>query len=923
MWLAFPPANLWPLAFLAPIPLALAVLAIEPARGARRMWLLLLAWAVCALKWWALNAWLSQVTAVGHPALSVYASGFDVLVTWLLLRMRMGLGRWTPLSVLLPLAVCGPECLRSLVVFDGYPWFRAGHPLAEWPVLIQVCDLGGEVLASLVVVCVAGAVLDVLLRWCRSAGHAAQGGARSSGDAPGPAAGWSIALAVFALGGALLYGAYRLGEAPEGSGPGVLAIQTNVPTSNKLAWTPQQQVKDVDSFADLTLEAAIAESRAGHLISLAVWPETMLGGYGLEPEVLAMLEREGYFPGRRFQRMAMLVSAHLGAPLLVGSPCFVGLRDEGGTWKWDRQFNSAYLVGDHAPPYPRYDKRFLAPFGETMPYIRAWPGLQERLLAFGAEGMRFDLESGSAPVLFNVPWLRTDGTQSSVSVAVPICFEDAMSWVCRDLVFPPADGGRVRRANLLVNITNDGWFAWFDGGRAQHVQLARFRCVETRTPMVRVANTGMTASIDSSGRLLGSTPPARTAAWLYANPPLDERVPLFARIGDGVSWLIMSLCAVAAILSFLRSSRRQGGVACLLMAMGCLCVLGAGCANDAGTKPASEQPWSSRSQSVQPTGEARLSEGPPSGPAIPIASSGGPRSTATALLLEAARSPVPVYRANAIEALGSAPEALRLVLKSALADPNRGVRFVAAASVGRAQLTEFADAVQPLLVDESASVRAAAIYALIRLGQKIDPSPLAAMVMSDDPEIRSNAYMVLGELGNPSALPLIKGSLGKGMRKTNPARVRIVELQAAEAMVRLGDSAQIEPIRAALFAPSDQNELNALAAQIAGRLKDEGSRPMLIRLIDATGESARPAEIRLTAAASLTELGPQDFGQVARLAKAYIRDRDPIVRGQAALALARSQGPPAAAELERMLFDTDPNVQLATARAILIATRPR
>ncbi|MBL9140477.1 MAG: HEAT repeat domain-containing protein, partial [Phycisphaerae bacterium] len=654
-----------------------------------------------------------------------------------------------------------------------------------------------------------------------------------------------------------------------------------------------------------------------------------LGGFGLEPTTLAMQEAEGYFPGRRFQRVAERLSTQMGAPFLVGSPCFIGLRPSGDTWAWDRHYNSAYLVTEGPPPYARYDKLFLAPFGETMPYIRAWPELQARVLEIGARGMRFDLDAGDRPVVFEVPWRRPDGTTQTVRTAVPICFEDAMSWVCRELVFPASPTGRVRRADLLINITNDGWFGWFDGGRAQHVQLSRFRCVETRTPMVRVANTGMCVGIDSSGRIVAESPAPRTATWLYANPPLDEREPLFARLGDGVSWLLMALCAAMSLLSFIRPARTAltlGNTAGLWLTVaacaGTVLVGAGGCSSP--KQPEQAQPWSSREQSTTPTGQARMSDGVlVPAQSIPVASSGAARDTAAALLREASHNPVPVFRANAIEALGAAPESLRQVAAGALADPNRGVRFVAAMSVGRAGLAEFASSVQPLLVDESASVRAAAIYALTKFGQRVDQTPLAAMALSDDPEVRSNAYMVLGELGNPTALPLIKKSLGKGMRIVNPARVRVIELQAAEAMVRLGDQNQIEPIRAALFAPSDQNELTALAAQIAGRLKDGGCRPMLIRLIDATGESSRPAEIRLTAAASLAELGPQDSGQIARLANAYIRDRDPIVRGQAALALARAQGPQAVPELEKMLFDADPMVQLASAKAVLIATRPR
>jgi len=901
-WLAFPPAGLWPLAFLAPVPLIMAALLIEPLRGRARLSGLATLWAIGTLSWLALNAWLVQVTAAGLPALSVYSSAFGVLGACLLLQWRRLCGTLLPLAVLAPLAFGAAECLRALVLFDGYPWFRAGHPLVEWPMLVQACDMGGEVVASLLALCVSGGVVDAI---------APQSRARRLGPA----------LSIAALAAAGAYGAFRLSQAPTAPGPGILAIQTNLPTSNKLAWSPQQQMLDVTSFAQLTLEAGVATAKAGQPFALVAWPETMLGGYGLEPTTLELLEKGGYFPGRRFQRLASRLSDQLGAPLLVGSPVFIGMREEGEGWAWDRQFNSAYLVTGGPPPYERYDKLFLAPFGETMPYIRNWPALQNALLSIGAAGMTFDLHEGEAPVHFRVPYLTAAGQEATLRVAVPICFEDAMSWVCRDLVFTRGMDGRSRCADVMVNITNDGWFGWFDGGRAQHVQIARFRCIETRTPMVRVANTGLSVGIDSSGRIVAPPPAPRTAGWVLAAPPLDERTPAFVRIGDGVSWMLMGLNAfVAVAAAVIRRPPSVGAVALVAVALGAIGL--PGCSDQ--QQAIQQQPWSSRDQTARPEGSPRITDAPPpSGPAIPIASSGGARGTAGSLLREATKSPVPVYRANAVEALGNSPEDLRLIATAMLADPNRGVRYVTAMCVGRAGLSEFADAVQPLLVDESASVRAAAIYALTKFGRPVDPTPLAAMAMSTDPEVRSNAYMVLGELGNPSALPIIRASLTKDMPMAGTARIRVVELQAAESMVRLGEVTQIEPIRAALFAPGDQNELTALAAQIAGRLKDEGSRPMLIRLIDASGESARPAEIRLTAAGALAELGPQDRAQIGKLAAAYIRDRDPIVRGQAALALVRASGSASLPELERMLFDPDAMVQLAAAKAVMIATRPR
>ena len=114
----------------------------------------------------------------------------------------------------------------------------------------------------------------------------------------------------------------------------------------------------------------------------------------------------------------------------------IGLRQDGDRFRWDRQFNSAYLVGAGPPPYPRYDKVFLAPFGETMPYISNWDWLERALLSVGAAGMTFDLDRGGEPVRFDVPWQG-----GSVRVATPICFEDAFPALCRRFASLP-DGAQ-------------------------------------------------------------------------------------------------------------------------------------------------------------------------------------------------------------------------------------------------------------------------------------------------------------------------------------------------------------------------------------------------------------------------------------------------------------------------------------------------
>src|SRR5690606_11264799 len=154
------------------------------------------------------------------------------------------------------------------------------------------------------------------------------------------------------------------------------------------------------------------------------------------------------------------------------------------------RYDSALLFspgGEEAPP--RYDKLHLTPFGEIMPYVHRWPEVQNWLLSLAAQGMRFDMTPGRAPKRLTVS-LSEGGPLKSIQIATPICFESTMPGVCRRLVW--AGEGR---ADVLVNLTNDGWFGDMEGGREQHLQIGRFRAIENRVPMVRSANTGISAAI--------------------------------------------------------------------------------------------------------------------------------------------------------------------------------------------------------------------------------------------------------------------------------------------------------------------------------------------------------------------------------------------------------------------------------------------
>jgi hypothetical protein len=216
-----------------------------------------------------------------------------------------------------------------------------------------------------------------------------------------------------------------------------------------------------------------------------------------------------------------------------------------------------------------------------------------------------------------------------------------------------------------------------------------------------------------------------------------------------------------------------------------------------------------------------------------------PRERAIDLIQRGAVSSNALLRANSLQAMQYAPQHLKPLVQAGLVDENYGVRFIAAMLIGDEDLCDVSHLLEPLTRDESGSVRAAAIYGLRRCDRPVDLNPLAELILSDDPEVRGNTAMVLGRLGNPSAAPLIRQAVGRGMELVSEPRVKMVDLQLAEALVMLGDANEIEAIRAALFAPPEQGELTALACMICGRLRDYRVVPNLVRLALETGQGRR------------------------------------------------------------------------------------
>jgi HEAT repeat protein len=281
-----------------------------------------------------------------------------------------------------------------------------------------------------------------------------------------------------------------------------------------------------------------------------------------------------------------------------------------------------------------------------------------------------------------------------------------------------------------------------------------------------------------------------------------------------------------------------------------------------------------------------------------------------------------MLRGNSLEALSPAGPRLQAPLAAGLVDPNEGVRAIAATLVGEERVRPLVASVRPLLTDESPLVRASAIYALRSVGAEVDPTPLGALLLeSPEPGVRAHAAFLFGELGDRSALPLLRQALHEEIPGATEQQERLVWLQVAEAMVKLGDRDRLEGIRAALYpARPEEFEIAVLATQILGRLGDRSSMAQLINLSEYTQNGRTvPAELRLAVADAAARMGRKEGWFIA---ESYLDDPDALRRSQAALVLGQTGRDRDLATLAGLLDDPNPLVRAAAAGSILTITSP-
>lgn len=335
------------------------------------------------------------------------------------------------------------EWLRGWL-FGGFGWNGLGiSQHAHW-LLIQICEFTG--IAGLSFIIVFANIIAVTMPF-RLFKETTTRQMRPH---------WDLNLTVLAIFGLLLFGWNSVHQERRRTPVRVAAVQPNI--AQKVKFDPASGAQIFSQLSRLSQPLVQATPPP----QLLIWPESATPGPMLADE--------------QTYRFVMDFSASAHVDLLLGSDVLEN----------ENAYNAAILVPAKGQDLQIYRKIHLVPFGEYVPLRHSFP----LFAAIAGRWVPGDFAVGNEYARFSL-------TSSDIRIAPLICFEDTIGELARRFVLPSRAG---RGADLLVNITNDGWFLR-SAGSEQHLANAVFRCVEVRRPMVRAANTGVTCFVNEFGRI--------------------------------------------------------------------------------------------------------------------------------------------------------------------------------------------------------------------------------------------------------------------------------------------------------------------------------------------------------------------------------------------------------------------------------------
>jgi apolipoprotein N-acyltransferase len=495
--LALAPVNAWPLLFFT-IPIA--VWLIEGSSAGRLGGMLA---AAMAGWWFGFGYFLAGLYWIGFAFL-VDAKTFAWLLPFAVLGLPAGLALfmaaafaiarllWTrgPVRILaLAVALTATEWLRGHVL-SGFPWNVFGYALTGPLVLAQASALIG----------IWGLTFLAVYLFASPAVLADE-----ASDTPRP---WLVVLTPLAILCALgVYGAMRLAQTPTQFVAGVKLriMQPNLAQDQKFNYSARQQV--MSHYLSLSDRATGPGSMGVRDVTHLIWPESAFPFFlTREPDMLAQI--------------ADLLPP--GTVLIVGAARTASAAPTSGMLQ---AYNSIYVIDHDGSILSIYDKMHLVPFGEYLPFQQA-------------------LERLGLMQLTKLPggYLPGERRRATALPRAPAF----LPLICYEIIFPGEAVPAGERPGWLVNVTNDGWFGTHTSGPYQHFQQARVRTIEEGLPLVRAANTGISAVVDPVGRIIRSLP-LGTEGVLDSPLPLPLEPTIYARFGDGPAGLVL-LGALALVL---------------------------------------------------------------------------------------------------------------------------------------------------------------------------------------------------------------------------------------------------------------------------------------------------------------------------------------------------------------------------------------
>ena len=535
-WAALPPCNLGPLAWLA--PLGWLWLVRRPSLAGKRPYRTL--WCTALLFWVVLLYGVTLAHPANYVGLAVLAAYLACYCPLFVGLARVAYWRWGwPLCLVAPVVWVGLELARGHVA-TGFSVALLAHTQTKWLGLLQIADVFGAYGVSFLIVFFAAAVSSVLQLSSEPAGK------------PVSRVVWRrylpIAIGLLLLLGALWYGEWRLGQQlPDSMHRRTLrvglvqgAVDTRFDVESDYFWDA------FESYRELNRKLAQRDQE----LDLVVWPESAFEG-GL-PEL--RYDSRTRVPGlsatvsaerlkqwdASFQEKLKLVALEAGAGRVGEGPLLlVGTGTRDLRLGQERVFNSALLVNQQGRIVGRYAKMHPVLFGEYVPLGDVFPSL------YGLFPIGPGLSSGTVAVAMQV---------ADFILAPSICFETTVPHLLREQANQLA--ASQMRADVLVNLTNDGWF-YGSTILDLHFNCGVFRAIENRSPLLIAANTGLSGFIDGNGRVRKQGH-RRREDLLVAEVAPDGRTSYYQEVlGDWPAGVCLGLTLLMALTGSWQSVRRE------------------------------------------------------------------------------------------------------------------------------------------------------------------------------------------------------------------------------------------------------------------------------------------------------------------------------------------------------------------------------